>query len=327
MKYIIILILILIIIILNLNNNIELELFINGPSIGIKPNTFGDYFTNKIFNYNKIKYIRELDIINDINNYKIDYGIITLETYSYFKSKTKKNNINFIASLAYSYVNLLAKNNININLIYNHKYKNIYKINVLYKNSVHHLTCKKLLNYLNIEKYFEFVYINNNFDILCYVGINPNKFINDMLNKQTLHYINIDMLEQKLDFINFYKSYFHDMININDLNKLYPNLTVINRNNPYINTIKTTYILISHNNIYFDKMHDLMEFKHKYKYDNYFKIMNQISLIEMNYNRFNIPFNKGAKDWYYNIKIHSNNFDWNNKIPPKIPPLYRYIGI
>ena len=298
--------------------------------IGIKHATFGEYFAHRFFNnYIKIYKISELDILSALNKYEIDLGVVSLESYFYF-SKLKANNIRFIASLVYSYINILAINDININLSYKQNYDRKYIINVLYKNSVHHFVCKKILNYLNINEYFTYVFNEeeylDNYDILFYIGVHPSIYLKNLYNYKTLHYINLIIDNPKEDkFVKTNIAYFEDLLNINDLKKYYPNLTIINKNINYIKTLKTIYILCSNNKTPFTKknMYDFFNTKKQIIYNNepYFNVMNEISLVLTGFNFYIIPFNIGAKEYYSEIKLHNTNLDWDSNIPPTIPPL------
>lgn len=294
-------------------------------SIGLRKSSFGEIFANKFLDkYNKKYYTTEFEILKNINNYNINYGVISLETWSYFIQQNPNNNIRFIASLTNANINILAKNGIDINLNYNGIYNKIYKINVLYENSLHHLSCKKLLNYLNISKYFTFVFNptleNTNYDIIYYIGVHPIKYLINIQQKINLHYININFFEHKNDFLHLYKSYEHELLDINNLFKIYQHLTIIDKRNNYIKTIKTKYIFISNDKTDFKHMNEFIQIKKNllFNYDVNFKTMNQVSLVETSYNtRFNIPYNNDAKEYYNHMKIHStvdNIYHWKSYI-------------
>jgi len=286
-------------------------------SIGLRKDTFGDRFITTFFPQYKINYkTKELDIINEINNYNINFGIISLEVLSYFLLKNGSLNINFIATLVNANVNILAHNDINIDFIYNGIYNKIYKINVLYENSLHHLSCKKLLNYLNISKYFEFVFNTNTnapIEILYYIGINPILYIKELQRNTNLHYINIDFKGNDSDFVNQYKSYSIELLDINNLTDFYPHLTIIDKRKNYIKTIKTQFILISNNKSEFIHMEELFLLKKKLLYNKTpdWHEITKISIIETSNNVFKIPYDIGAKKYYDKLLIHTTKDDIN----------------
>jgi hypothetical protein len=302
------------------NNPFKTDFYIDNKHkqkdiIGLRPNSFGELFINRYFSQqmDKKKYNIELDIIKDINEYKINFGIISLEAYSYFELNTKVNNIEFIATLVNANVHILAHNDINIEFTYEGTYNRIYKINVIEENSLHHLSCKKLLNYLNISKYFEFVYIpivnSQKIDIIYYIGINPISYLIEIQKKQNLHYININFKGREQDFIEQYKSYKLSLVDINNLIQFYPHLTIIDKRSNYINTISTQYILISNNKSPFVYIKDLFIAKKNILNiygPNNLHSFKDLTIVEMNYNVFNIPYNIEAQKFYKSLNLHSN---------------------
>ena len=309
------------------NNKLSEDFIDNNLKIGLKKNTYSEKLIYSLFqDYDKYYMNTELNIINNINNYNINYGIISLETYDEFlKSENIENNINFIASLYNINVNILSTNNSNVKLIKNLIYDRIYYINVIYENSIHHNLCIKILKHLNILQFFKFLFILdikkniniNKMDILFYVGINPSNYIKELLKKINMHYINLNLTD---NFFKNNKIFKKELLNLHDININYPHLTIIDRNNNYISTISTKMILISNNK---------SEFKHitrifKLKEEN--KLLNKLTLIENSYPILDIPYNKGVIEFYKMLKIHTTNEDWGfNEISKNNPPLLKNI--
>ena len=73
------------------NNKLSEDFIDNNLKIGLKKNTYSEKLIYSLFqDYDKYYMNTELNIINNINNYNINYGIISLETYDEFlKSENK----------------------------------------------------------------------------------------------------------------------------------------------------------------------------------------------------------------------------------------------
>lgn len=190
----------------------------------------GNIFETKDLNNllkNKLKlkqiiYNNSTEILNDINNNKLDFGII----YDNFLDK-KYNNIKKISYINYSSHLLLTYNN-NINSIINLKNKNVC---LGLKNSNSYKIGIKLFNLLNIniniiipknEEQLFSDFNSNKFDALYVNTLAPN-FIINKLNINNLYFIDITKnIDRNLLYrINLLK-------NKNDKYLIYKNNSTIN---------------------------------------------------------------------------------------------------
>ena len=290
----------------------------------------GNIFETKDLNYmlkNKLKlkqiiYNNSTDIINDINNNKLDFGIV----YDNFLDK-KYNNIKKISYINYSSHLLLTYNN-NIKSILDLRNKNVC---LGLKNSNSYKIGIKLFNILNIniniiipknEEQLFSDFNSNKFDALYINSLAPN-FIINKLNINNLYFIDItknidrnllyriNLLKNKNDKYLVYKN--NSTIN-NPSNNIWL-ISNINTNPKIISNIINILISLEHYKIKigkyylnFKNLSDIIIDDNEAKYRN---IIKKEKLLNSFYYNTNIDYHNIVIDKYYDLGYITDKKDIN----------------
>ena len=217
-------------------------------SFGIMPNEFTNSFANFIARpIDKIIYMSDDNtLIKKLQDKTIDFAILLSE------SITHNHEFYFIAALSYAYINILCTDDSGI--INMSDIKDNIIINVHSKDSIHHKSCVRIIHYLHLDKYVSYVFDNTKAEMYYYITSTPSNYIRRLTDSKRMHFVSIDKLnsgniyyntEPENNFYNTYKQYEKGLLDVTKLFIYYPNITIIDKNKLYVNTLKMQYILVS----------------------------------------------------------------------------------
>ena len=281
-------------------------------------NKFIIYFSKRILEFTdilKIKIINKKDVntlVNNLNNYNLDLGIIPRPIlYNYFN---KYKNIRFVTNLnsstfymIYNSHNLkFTENNINIKNLpknINIGVDNNYTINyTLTKDIIKNIFGKDVFNI--IKDYSLEILINklsdnkDKINVVTFIDSNPSEILNKILNNDIKNKIKIMSIKKKdMYFKETQTIYLQDFIKF----KKYSQLNLYN-------TYETIYffnVLIANNNLSEKTIYKILKFLNRENIDKYL-IGNNIRDIYFNREPNVIDSHKGVDQFYkdniFNLK-------------------------
>lgn len=244
--------------------------------IGVIHNSFEAKFAALLApgNANCPKVTRNRDAIKQVNSRKLDFAIVledvlydAINSINMFKGM-KLENLRHVATLYSGNVNIICPNDLPVSdlsdiIRLNRKLN----ISVGQKQSQHHICAMKILRYLELEGRINYVYSaseddivdlyrKGKVDIVWQVSEHPSTLIKKTSNAVLSHFVNMialnngDLYKNTLSETEFYESHESYQKALHDLDDLiprvYPKLTVQDRNQLYAPTIKSNYVLITH---------------------------------------------------------------------------------
>lgn len=275
-----------------------------------KYNNFIIYFSKKILEFTnilKIKIINEKDdntLVNNLNNYNLDLGIIPRPIlYSYFN---KYKNIRFVTNLNSSTFYMIYNSD---NLQFNENYidiKNLPKdidIGVDNNYTINYTLTKDIIKNIFGNDVFNIVKeypletlikkLSNNKDkinVVTFIDSNPSEILNKILNNDIKNKIKIMSIKQKdMYFKETQTIYLQDFVKFKNYSQL----------NLY-NTYETIYffnVLITNNNLSEKIIYEILNFLNRDNIDKYL-IGNNIRDIYFNREPNVIDSHKGVVQFY-----------------------------